>query len=78
MRDLPFVGQAVFMLSTLFTEMIQTYSVAYQAALKSIEYLSAHVSEDRALIAASAPTSHVNRWLELIDKGQVLFCARSP
>lgn len=58
------------------TEMILTYSTAYQTAVKSIEYLDAHVAEDRALIAASAPFSLVNRWLEYVDKGQVrLFCS---
>ena len=56
--------------------MILTYSTAYRTAVKSIEYLAAHVAEDRALIAASAPSSLVNRWLESVDKGQVrLFWA---
>ncbi len=51
--------------------MIQTFSSAYNIAVKCVEYLSSHVIEERALTVATAPSSRVNRWLESIDKGQV-------
>ncbi len=51
--------------------MMETYFCAYNAAVKCVEYLSSHVTEDRALIAAATPSSRINRWLEAVDKGQV-------
>ncbi len=54
-----------------FPEMNEPYFGAYNAAIKCMEYLSSHVIEDRAFIAATAPNSRVNRWLVAVDNGQV-------